>query len=81
MVFEVTPEHLVWPQCRHLKEGRRSMALKVSKRGEVPPFIVMDVMRQANAMEAQGEKVLHMEVGQPSTGAPRGVIKALKKIK
>ena len=80
MVFEVTPGHMAWPQCRHRKEGRVSMALKVSKRGEVPPFIVMDVMRQANAMEAQGEKVLHMEVGQPSTGAPRGVIKALKKI-
>ncbi len=56
------------------------MVLKVSRRGEVSPFIVMDVMRQANDMEAEGEKVLHMEVGQPSTGAPVGVIKTLKKI-
>ena len=53
------------------------MVLKVSKRGEIPPFIVMDVMRQANAMEALGKNVLHMEVGQPSTGAPSGVIKAV----
>ena len=48
------------------------MVLKVSTRGEVPPFIVMDVMREANAMEAAGEHVLHMEVGQPGTGARRG---------
>ena len=53
------------------------MVLKISKRGEVPPFIVMDVMRQANAMEAEGKNVLHMEVGQPGTGAPSGVIKAV----
>ena len=52
--------------------------LKVAKRGLVPPFIVMDVMRAANAREAQGDHVLHLEVGQPSTGAPAGVIEATK---
>ena len=56
------------------------MVLKVSNRGEVPPFIVMDVMRQANAIEATGEHVLHMEVGQPSTGAPQGVVDAVHRI-
>lgn len=55
------------------------MVLKVSTRGEVPPFIVMDVMREANAMEAAGEHVLHMEVGQPGTGAPKGVVDALRR--
>lgn len=50
------------------------MALKRSIRGQVPPFIVMDVMAEANRREVAGEDVLHLEVGQPSTGAPSGVI-------
>ena len=55
------------------------MALKKSNRGQVPPFIVMDVMREANRLEATGRDVLHLEVGQPSTGAPSGVIAAAQK--
>ncbi len=53
-----------------------AMVLKVSRRGQVPPFIVMDVMRAANERAATGADVLHLEVGQPSTGAPAGVIAA-----
>jgi aspartate/methionine/tyrosine aminotransferase len=52
------------------------MVLKVARRGQVPPFIVMDVMRAANARAATGADVLHLEVGQPSTAAPAGVIAA-----
>ncbi|WNK01218.1 pyridoxal phosphate-dependent aminotransferase [Thalassospiraceae bacterium LMO-JJ14] len=52
------------------------MPLKVAKRGQVAPFIVMDVMRAANEREQQGENIVHMEVGQPGTGAPKGVIEA-----
>ena len=54
--------------------------MKISSRGLIPPFIVMDVMRAANEREVAGEPVLHMEVGQPSTGAPKGVVDALQKI-
>jgi len=46
------------------------MALKVSRRSEVPPFIVMDVMAAAARREAAGKDVLHLEVGQPNTPAP-----------
>ncbi|MEW5703461.1 MAG: pyridoxal phosphate-dependent aminotransferase [Pseudomonadota bacterium] len=56
------------------------MVLKVAKRGAVPPFIVMDVLRAANTREAAGEAVLHLEVGQPGTGAPRPVIEAAKAV-
>ena len=49
------------------------MVLKHSSRGRVKPFIVMDVMREANLIESRGEEVLHLEVGQPSTSAPEGV--------
>ena len=50
------------------------MAIKSSRRGGVAPFIVMDVLREANARAARGESVLHLEVGQPATPAPRNVI-------
>ncbi len=53
--------------------------MKISQRGTIPAFIVMDVMKAAAEREASGEGVLHMEVGQPSTSAPRGVIDAAKK--
>ena len=54
------------------------MALKVAARGAVPPFIVMDVMRAANEREAAGGDVLHLEVGQPGTPAPDGVLAAAR---
>ncbi|MEQ8665927.1 MAG: aminotransferase class I/II-fold pyridoxal phosphate-dependent enzyme [Rhodospirillales bacterium] len=56
------------------------MVLKASRRGNVPPFIVMDVMRAAAAREAEGENVLHLEVGQPATGAPAGVVAAAREV-
>ncbi len=52
--------------------------MKNSIRGLIPPFIVMDVMRAANEREVAGESILHLEVGQPSTGAPKGVVDAVK---
>jgi aspartate/methionine/tyrosine aminotransferase len=47
------------------------VTLKVSARGKISPFIVMEVMRAAHARAAAGGDVIHLEVGQPSTGAPR----------
>lgn len=47
--------------------------MKVSQRGRIDPFIVMDVMREANALDAAGGDVVHLEVGQPGTPAPRNV--------
>ena len=55
------------------------MPLKAADRGNIPPFIVMDVMRAAAEREASGADVLHLEVGQPGTGAPQGVVEAVKK--
>lgn len=53
--------------------------MKISSRGDVDPFIVMDVMEAARVEEAKGRHIIHMEVGQPGTGAPKGAIEALKK--
>jgi aspartate/methionine/tyrosine aminotransferase len=44
--------------------------MRVSRRSAVDPFIVMDVMEAARAAEARGRDIVHMEVGQPGTGAP-----------
>ncbi len=48
-----------------------------SRRGEVDPFIVMDVMERARQAEAAGRRIIHMEVGQPGTAAPEGARRAL----
>ncbi|MDH3703562.1 MAG: aminotransferase class I/II-fold pyridoxal phosphate-dependent enzyme [Alphaproteobacteria bacterium] len=52
------------------------MALKIAARGQVAPFMVMDVMRAANQREAAHQAVYHLEVGQPGAGAPQGVLDA-----
>ncbi len=44
--------------------------MRVSRRSAVDPFIVMDVMEAARAAEEAGRDIIHMEVGQPGTGAP-----------
>src|SRR4051794_2270462 len=49
-----------------------------SRRGLVPPFIAMDVLRAANAREAEGHSVIHLEVGQPGTPAPDAVLDAAR---
>jgi aspartate/methionine/tyrosine aminotransferase len=53
------------------------MTLKVSERGRVPPFLVMDVLRAASEREVRGGDVLHLEIGQPSLGIPAGVAQAV----
>lgn len=55
------------------------MALKVAERGKIPPFIVMDVMRAANERDRARGDVVHLEVGQPGTGAPKGVVAAAQR--
>jgi len=50
---------------------RAKQLLIPSKRSNVPPFIVMDVMAAAAQREAQGAHIIHMEVGQPAAPAPR----------
>ncbi|UPK39938.1 aminotransferase class I/II-fold pyridoxal phosphate-dependent enzyme [Bradyrhizobium sp. 186] len=47
-----------------------------SRRSDVPPFMVMDVMAAAARIEAAGGHVIHMEVGQPAAGAPKTAIAA-----
>jgi aspartate/methionine/tyrosine aminotransferase len=58
---------------------RPDMTLRASRRGLVPPFIAMDVLRAANEREAGGADVIHLEVGQPGTPAPEPVLEAARR--
>ena len=55
------------------------MTLRASRRGLVPPFIAMDVLRAATEREAAGADVIHLEVGQPGTPAPEAVRAAARR--
>jgi aspartate/methionine/tyrosine aminotransferase len=56
--------------------------LKIGRSASAPPFMVMDVIAAANARQASlpagAPHVIHMEVGQPSTGAPAGAVRAVQ---
>jgi len=44
--------------------------------GAIEPFHVMEVQRRAFELEAEGRRVIHMEIGQPDFPAPQPVIEA-----
>jgi len=54
------------------------MSLRPSRRGLVPPFIAMDVLRAANERQAAGAEIIHLEVGQPGSSAPEPVLDAAR---
>ena len=57
-----------------LSERRR----RVSRRSAIQPFLVMQVLAAANARQAAKGDVLHLEVGEPSGGAPRAALDAAR---
>jgi aspartate/methionine/tyrosine aminotransferase len=54
------------------------MPFAPSARSDIPPFMVMDVMAAAARIEAEGRRVVHMEVGQPAAPAPTTAIAAAR---
>jgi len=57
---------------------RMTQNRRPSRRGDVAPFLAMDVLSSANALEASGRSVLHMEVGEPGAAAPKLVREAAR---
>ena len=51
--------------------------MRISTRSQTAPFIAMDVLAEAQAVEAAGTEIIHMEVGEPAHGAPRAAREAL----
>ncbi|MEQ1616233.1 MAG: aminotransferase class I/II-fold pyridoxal phosphate-dependent enzyme, partial [Hyphomicrobiaceae bacterium] len=64
---------------KDMTAGDIAKARAASQRSGIASFIVMDVMRVAAAREAAGHKVIHMEVGQPGTAAPKAAREAVKR--
>jgi aspartate/methionine/tyrosine aminotransferase len=51
--------------------------LRAARRtAEIQPFVVMDVLARAHALEAAGRRVVHMEIGEPDFTAPEPVVEA-----
>jgi len=53
-------------------------AFKPSARSAVSPFLAMDVLSAAARLEAEGRRIIHMEVGQPSAPAPKPALEAAR---
>jgi aspartate/methionine/tyrosine aminotransferase len=47
---------------------------------EIDPFYAMEINRLAHRLRAEGRSVIHMEYGQPSTGAPAAAIAVAHRI-
>lgn len=69
---------ILQPATAALDIARDLAARPPSERSGIPSFIVMDVMRAAAAREAAGARVIHMEVGQPGTAAPKAALDAVR---
>ncbi|ESQ84072.1 aminotransferase [Asticcacaulis sp. AC466] len=41
---------------------------------DIAPFHAIDISRLAHSLKAEGRSIIHMEFGQPSTGAPQAAI-------
>ncbi len=51
--------------------------MTVSQRARgIPPFIVMDVLEHAQALERQGRRIIHLEVGEPDFDTPEPIKQA-----
>jgi aspartate/methionine/tyrosine aminotransferase len=49
----------------------------ISKKAqEIPPFIVMDVLEKAQELERYGERIIHLEVGEPDFDTPECISEA-----
>jgi aspartate/methionine/tyrosine aminotransferase len=79
----MTQEYATTPQLRRHHVKRRRILMKpqvtapgASRRSEVSPFIVMDVMTEAANIEKLGGRIVHMEVGQPGHPAPATALAA-----
>ncbi|MFO1101562.1 MAG: pyridoxal phosphate-dependent aminotransferase [Methylocystis sp.] len=53
-----------------------NLPLPPSRRSDIAPFMAMDVLRDAKALERAGRSIIHLELGEPGVAAPRRVREA-----
>ena len=47
---------------------------------DIDPFRAIEISRLAHSLKAEGRSIIHMEFGQPSTGAPQAAIKVAHEV-
>ena len=52
----------------------------MSAPAQIAPFQAIGISRLAHQLKAQGRSIIHMEFGQPSTGAPRAAIETAHQV-
>ena len=51
-----------------------------SRRSDIAPFLAMDVLARANAADAEGRSIAHLELGEPGSPAPEAVRDAARAV-
>ncbi|MDH5756712.1 MAG: pyridoxal phosphate-dependent aminotransferase [Nitrospinota bacterium] len=59
-----------------MTKQKNSKDQATSRSVELPSFKVMDILEKAKAMEAQGERIVHLEIGEPDFDTPEVINKA-----
>lgn len=47
-----------------------------NRTAEIAPFYVMELLRRAKQLEAQGRDIIHMEIGEPDFATPQAIVDA-----
>lgn len=54
--------------------------LPIASRAQaISPFMVMEILETAKALERQGQNIVHLEIGEPDFNPPRPVVEAAQK--
>lgn len=56
---------------------RKAPTRIADRMSQIDRFYVMEIQRRAFELEAQGRRIVHMEIGQPDFGAPEPVIESV----
>ena len=60
-----------------VRDSEHQRVFKLSERSKrIEPFHVMEILRLANSLEQGGQKVIHLELGEPSFASPEPVVEA-----
>ena len=59
-----------------MRPRRRPAARRVA---DIAPFVVMDVLSRAHALESRGRRIVHLEIGEPDFTAPPPVVEAARR--
>lgn len=51
--------------------------MKISRRGQVDPFLILESFREAKVLERQGRDMIHLSLGQPGREAPQAVLEEI----